>query len=75
MVRPTEQETIVIVKDSYYIQFLRGGSMPPHAGPYKEAPGSVRRQRTERKCMQEPLLWFLREGMAKRGKRASDCLV
>lgn len=75
MVRPTDQETIAIEKDSYYIQFLRGGSMPPHAGPHREAPGSVRRQRTKRKCVEEPLLWFLKEGMAKQGKQASDWLV
>ena len=75
MVRSTDQETTVTEKDSYYIQFLRGGSMPSHAGPHREVPESVRRQRTERKCMQEPLLWFLREGLAKQGKQASDWLV
>ena len=50
-------------KDSF-LQFARGGGIPPHLGSHWEALGLVRKQRGLRgKSGPEPLLWFSREGM------------
>lgn len=45
MVRPTEQETIVIEVCYSVIQFPRGGDIQCHREPYREAPVLVKRQR------------------------------
>lgn len=37
--------------------------MPHHSGPYRQIPGSHRRQRVREKSTQEPLLWVPQEGM------------
>ena len=49
MVRPIDQEMTAIEKTVCDSQFPRGGGTPRHGRPHREAPGSVRRLREQRK--------------------------
>ena len=65
MVRPADEEMVAIEKS----QIQRGKEVPHCEGPYRERPGSVRRQRGQGgKCGQESVSCFPWEGTGEAGK-------
>lgn len=68
MVRHMDTEMTVMKEDVFIPSSLETGGMARHAGPQREAAGSVGMQEEQgEKHGPEPLLWFLKERQGKAG--------
>lgn len=68
----TDMEKTVFERRVYYLQLPRGRSTASHAGPHGEAPGLVRRQRSEKKTGARDHCGFCRKEWAKQGRQAEQ---
>lgn len=72
--RPIDQETTATEKIVCYSS-QEEGTMPHHAGPLQEVPGSVRRQEGVEENMSENLYWcFQGKEWEEQGKQARQIL-